>query len=79
MPCPLPLEPARFLYRPRSAIRNSYPSPSSQRLATNNRFQTACCRQQDSAENFGTTSVQLSGRKSGGLAPKRHQMKHLDF
>jgi hypothetical protein len=26
---------------------------------------------------FGTTSVQL--RKNGLLAPKRHQVKHLDF
>ena len=29
--------------------------------------------------NFGTTSVQLRERKNGLLAPKRHQMKHLDF
>src|SRR5215471_17723094 len=28
---------------------------------------------------FGTTSVQLRERKKGLLAPKRHQMKHLDF
>jgi hypothetical protein len=29
--------------------------------------------------NFGITSVQLRERKDGFLAPKRHQMKHLDF
>jgi len=28
---------------------------------------------------FGTTSVQLGDRKNGFLAPKRHQMKHLDL
>ena len=28
---------------------------------------------------FGTTWVQLRERESGFLAPKRHQMKHLDF
>jgi hypothetical protein len=28
---------------------------------------------------FGTNSVQLGERKNGFLAPKRHQMKHLDF
>ena len=28
---------------------------------------------------FGTTSVQLRERKNGSLAPKRHQMKHLEF
>ena len=28
---------------------------------------------------FGTNSVQLRERKNGPLAPKRHQMKHLDF
>jgi len=28
---------------------------------------------------FGTISVQLGERKNGFLAPKRHQMKHLDF
>ena len=28
---------------------------------------------------FGTTSGQLRERKNGFLAPKRHQMKHLDF
>jgi hypothetical protein len=28
---------------------------------------------------FGTTSVQLRERKNGALAPKRHQMKHLEF
>ena len=28
---------------------------------------------------FGTNSVQLRERKNGSLAPKRHQMKHLDF
>ncbi len=28
---------------------------------------------------LGTTSVQLSERKSGSLVPKRHQMKHLEF
>jgi hypothetical protein len=28
---------------------------------------------------FGTTSVQLRERKNGFLAPKRHQVKHLDF
>jgi hypothetical protein len=28
---------------------------------------------------FGTNSVQLRERKSGSLASKRHQMKHLDF
>ena len=31
------------------------------------------------AASFGTTSVQLRERKNGFLAPKRHQMKHLDF
>ena len=29
--------------------------------------------------HFGTRSVQLSERKSGGLLPKRHQIKHLEF
>jgi len=28
---------------------------------------------------FGTNSVQLRERKNGPLAPKRHQIKHLDF
>ena len=28
---------------------------------------------------FVTNSVQLRERKNGSLAPKRHQMKHLDF
>jgi len=28
---------------------------------------------------FGTSSVQLSERKSGALLPKRHQTKHLEF
>jgi hypothetical protein len=28
---------------------------------------------------FGTTSVQLSERKGGLLALKRHQLKHLEF
>ena len=28
---------------------------------------------------LGTNSVQLRERKNGSLAPKRHQMKHLDF
>jgi hypothetical protein len=28
---------------------------------------------------FGTSSVQLRERKNVFLAPKRHQMKHLDF
>ena len=35
---------------------------------------TALC-----ALEFGTNSVQLRERKNGPLAPKRHQMKHLDF
>jgi hypothetical protein len=30
-------------------------------------------------ENFGTTSVQLRERKNGVLAPKRHQVKQLEF
>jgi len=32
-----------------------------------------------SGREFGTNSVQLRERKNGSLAPKRHQMKHLDF
>jgi hypothetical protein len=28
---------------------------------------------------FGTNSAQLREKKNGPLAPKRHQMKHLDF
>ena len=32
-----------------------------------------------SSRILGTTSVQLSERKNGFLAPKRHQIKHLEF
>jgi len=31
------------------------------------------------AAEFGTTTLQVSEKKSGFLAPKRHRMKHLDF
>src|SRR6516225_981634 len=40
---------------------------------------TICATKGVHLTSFGTTSVQLRERKNGLPAPKRHQMKHLDF
>jgi hypothetical protein len=55
--------------------REGLPASPSDLLMTTAKVSTNNC----GFPPFGTTSVQLSERKSSRLLPKRHQIKHLEF
>jgi hypothetical protein len=60
-------------------LRDRTRSSSSASVASGFLMTTASVDEQSRTPPFGTRSVQLRERKSGGLFPKRHQIKHLEF